>query len=266
MLQKLLNIFHMCEDLENIDGLHHLYEIFRNIFLLNKNALFELMFSEETIFDVVGCLEFEPGNQAPKKHREYLRSCAKFHQVIPISNTDLLSKIHQTYRVQYIQDVVLPTPSVFEENMLSTLSSFVFFNKVEIVSLILDDDKFLADLFAQLKDARTSEDRRRELVLFLKEFCQFSQTLQPQSRDSFYKTLTGHGVLPGLEMTLQCDKVTKAASVDILLFIVDFSPSLVREYMLQQVNTTDDDGLLMNIIIEGMICDTGITIINSGHN
>merc|ERR1719242_2164568 len=26
--------------------------------------------------------------------------------------------------------------------------------------------------------------------------------------------------------------------------------------MLQQVNTTDDDGLLMNIVIEGMICDT----------
>ena len=51
--------------------------------------------------------------------------------MIPITNTELLSKIHQTYRVQYIQDVVLPTPSVFEENMLSTLSSFVFFNKVE---------------------------------------------------------------------------------------------------------------------------------------
>ena len=25
------------------------------------------------------------------------------HQVIPITNTELLSKIHQTYRVQYIQ-------------------------------------------------------------------------------------------------------------------------------------------------------------------
>jgi protein phosphatase-4 regulatory subunit 3 len=37
--------------------------------------------------------------------------------------------------------VVLPTPSVFEENMLSTLSSFVFFNKVEIVSLILEDER-----------------------------------------------------------------------------------------------------------------------------
>jgi len=256
-IKKLLNIFNICEDLENMEGLHHLYEIFRNIFLLNKNALFEVMFSEDTIFDVVGCLEFEPGNQTPKRHREYLRSMAKFHQVIPITNTELLSKIHQTYRVQYIQDVVLPTPSVFEENMLSTLSSFVFFNKVEIVSLILEDEKFLADLFNELKDSKTTEDRRKELVLFLKEFCQFSQTLQPQSRDSFYKTLSSLGVLPGLEMTLQSPaKETKAASVDILLFIVDFSPSLVREYMMQQINSTDDDGLLMNIVIEGMIRDT----------
>ena len=109
------------QDLENMEGLHHLYEIFRNIFLLNKNALFEIMFSEETIFDVVGCLEFEPGCATPKRHREYLKSMARFHQVfkfkiyiwafestntfqvIPITNTELLSKIHQTYRVQYIQ-------------------------------------------------------------------------------------------------------------------------------------------------------------------
>jgi hypothetical protein len=62
--------------------------------------------------------------------------CFRFKEVIPISNPELLAKIHQTYRVQYIQDVVLPTPSVFEDNMLSTLSSFIFFNKVEIVTLI----------------------------------------------------------------------------------------------------------------------------------
>merc|ERR1719322_2291238 len=188
-IKKLLNIFTVCEDLENMEGLHHLYEIFRNIFLLNKNALFEIMFSEETIFDVVGCLEFELGCATPKRHREYLKSMARFHQVIPITNTELLSKIHQTYRVQYIQDVVLPTPSVFEENMLSTLSLFMFFNKVEIVSLIQGDDKFLTELFSQLKDEKTDELTRRESVLFLKEFCTFSQTLQPQSRGSFFKTL-----------------------------------------------------------------------------
>ena len=129
---------------------------------------------------------------------------------------------------------------------------------MEIVSLILEDEKFLTDLFSQLRDTKTTEERRKELVLFLKEFCQFSQTLQPQSRESFYKTLSNLGVLQGLETTLQSPvKETKAASVDILLFIVDYSPSLVREYMMQQINSTDDDGLLMNIVIEGMICDTG---------
>ena len=91
--------------------------------------------------------------------------------------------------------------------------------------------------------------------------------------------------MAGLETTLQSPvKETKAASVDILLFIVDYSPSLVRlrspllspvttvvvqpglmqvrEYMMQQINSTDDDGLLMNIVIEGMICDTGGVLID----
>jgi len=88
------------------------------------------------IFDVVGCLEHDPGRQCPKKHREYLRKIANYRQVISIGNAELVSKIHQTYRVQYIHDAVLPAPSAFEENMLSTLSSFIFFNKVEIVTLI----------------------------------------------------------------------------------------------------------------------------------
>ena len=32
---------------------------------------------------------------------------------------------------------------------------------------------------------------------------------------------------------------------------------------MQQINSTDDDGLLMNIVIEGMICDTGREVNNS---
>jgi protein phosphatase-4 regulatory subunit 3 len=95
-----------------------------------------IIISEELIFDVVGCLEYDPSHPCPKKHREYLKKIANFRQVISIGNVELVSKIHQTYRVQYIHDAVLPAPNAFEENMLSTLSSFIFFNKVEIVTLI----------------------------------------------------------------------------------------------------------------------------------
>lgn len=240
-IKKLLNLFHVCEDLDNIEGLHHLFEIFKNIFLLNKNALFEIMFADDTIFDVVGCLEYDPSLQTPKKHRQYLKQLAKFREAIPIKNADLLAKIHQTYRVQYIQDIILPTPSVFvEDNMLNTLSSFIYFNKVEIVTLIQEDEKFLIDLFALLTNPNTSDAKRRDTVLFLKEFCNFAQNLQPQGKDTFYKTLTCLGVLQALEITLVMnDQKTKSASVDILTAIVEYSPSIVRNYTSQQVNKTD---------------------------
>ncbi|KAK9508389.1 hypothetical protein O3M35_005964 [Rhynocoris fuscipes] len=256
-IRKLLNLFHMCEDLENIEGLHYLYDIFKNIFLLNKNALFEVMFSDEMIFDVVGCLEYDPSSPTPKRHRHYLRNMSRFKEVIPISNPELLSKIHQTYRVQYIQDVVLPTPSVFEDNMLSTLSSFIFFNKVEIVTLIQEDDKLLTDILSLITDEATPPLKRRDLVLFLKEYCNFSQNLQPQGKETFYKTLSTLGILPALEITLSCDDPqTKTASIDILTYFVEFSPSVVREHTLQQTQNSDDELILLNVIMEQMMCDT----------
>lgn len=135
-IKKLLQLFQACENLENTEGLHHLYEIIRGILFLNKATLFEVMFSDECIMDVVGCLEYDPALAQPKRHREFLTKTAKFKEVIPITDSELRQKIHQTYRVQYIQDIILPTPSVFEENFLSTLTSFIFFNKVEIVSML----------------------------------------------------------------------------------------------------------------------------------
>ncbi|XP_059212263.1 serine/threonine-protein phosphatase 4 regulatory subunit 3 isoform X4 [Centropristis striata] len=256
-IRKLLELFRVCEDLENREGLHHLYEIIKGIFLLNRTALFEVMFSEECIMDVIGCLEFDPALSQPRRHREFLTKTARFKEVIPISDPELRQKIHQTYRVQYIQDMVLPTPSVFEENMLSTLHSFIFFNKVEIVGMLQDDEKFLTDLFAQLTDEATDDDKRHELVNFLKEFCAFSQTLQPQNRDAFFKTLSNMGILPALEVILGMDDVqVRGAATDIFSYLVEYNPSMVREFVMQESQQNDDDILLINLIIEHMICDT----------
>ncbi|CAI9730193.1 serine/threonine-protein phosphatase 4 regulatory subunit 3A-like isoform X2 [Octopus vulgaris] len=256
-IKKLIDLFHMCEDLDNIDGLHHLYDIFKSIFLLNKNALFEIMFADDIIFDVVGILEYDSSLSQPARHREYLQNTSRFKEVIPITNTELRNKIHQTYRVQYIQDVILPTPSVFEENILSTLSSFIFFNKVEIVTMIQEDEKFLNSLFTQLTDDETDDEKRRELVLFLKEFCTFSQTLQPQNRDSFFKTLSNLGILSAIEIILGLDdEQMKTAAIDIFSYIVEFSPSMVREFILLEGQSQDDEDLLINLVIEQMINDT----------
>ncbi|KFO18493.1 Serine/threonine-protein phosphatase 4 regulatory subunit 3 [Fukomys damarensis] len=217
-IKKLLQLFQACENLENTEGLHHLYEIIRGILFLNKATLFEVMFSDECIMDVVGCLEYDPALAQPKRHREFLTKTAKFKEVIPITDSELRQKIHQTYRVQYIQDIILPMPSVFEENFLSTLTSFIFFNKVEIVSMLQEDEKFLSEVFAQLTDEATDDDKRREL---------------------------------GMD-----DLQVRSAATDIFSYLVEFSPSMVREFVMQEAQQSDDDILLINVVIEQMICDT----------
>ena len=142
--RKLIDLFHICEDLENLDSLHQIYEIIRSIFYLNKSSLFEILFSEEFIFDIVGCLEYEPQLTCKTKrnHRDFLMKQATFKEVIPIGNHELLAKIHQTYRVQYIQDAILPAPSLFEENLLSTMNNILYINKVEIVTLLYVSESF----------------------------------------------------------------------------------------------------------------------------
>ena len=130
--------------------------------------------------------------------------------------------------------------------------------QVEIVSLIQEDEKFLRQLFAQLSDEKTPVDKRRDLVLFLKEFCTFSQTLQPQNRENFFKALAALGILPTLEVTLSMENMAiKLASVDILTYVVEYSPSMVREYALQQESHEgqEEEQLIVNVMIEQMICD-----------
>jgi protein phosphatase-4 regulatory subunit 3 len=238
-IHKLIELFHVCEDLENDSGLHHLYEIFKVIFLLNQTSLYEVMFHDDVIFDVVGVLEYDPSKSEPIRHRDYLATKACFKEVVPIKDPDLLAKIHQTYRIQYVQDIILPTPSVFEENLLTSLTSLVFFNKAEIMAKIQEDDEFLDELFAQLKnESAATVEQKRDSVLFVKELCTFSQALKPPDRSNFLKKLTCRSLLPvlGTYMRQLDDPRIQQATIDILNMFADSDPSTVRDSMLAEAS------------------------------
>ena len=143
-IKKLLQLFHTCEDLEDTESLHDLHDIVKGMLLLNKASLLEILFSDKYIMDVVGCLEYDPALAQPKRHREFLTQKVKFKEVIPIIDHELLQKIHQTYRLQYIHDILCPIPSIFEDSFLSTLTNFILLNKGAIVSMLQGDDKFLS--------------------------------------------------------------------------------------------------------------------------
>uniref|UniRef100_G1Q6H9 Uncharacterized protein n=1 Tax=Myotis lucifugus TaxID=59463 RepID=G1Q6H9_MYOLU len=229
-IRKRLQLFQACETLENAEGSHHVHEIVRGILFLNKATLFEVMFSDACTIHVVGCLEYDPALAQPKRHREFLTKTAKFKKVMPITD----SKVHQTYRIQHIQDIVLPMPSFFhfEENFLSALTSFI------IVSMLQEDEEFLSFL-AQL----THDGKLCEL------------TLQPQNRDAFSKTLAKFRILPALEIVMGMDDFqVRSTAADKFSYLTEFSPSMAR-ICHSKSPQSDHDILLINVVTEQMICD-----------
>ncbi len=53
--------------------------------------------------------------------------------------------------------------------------------------------------------------------------------------------MTQHGILPALELSLPIpDQSAKSASIDVLTAVVEFSPTVVREYCLNQAAGSDD--------------------------
>ncbi|KAI1240394.1 hypothetical protein IHE44_0008814 [Lamprotornis superbus] len=253
-IPKLLQLFQVCEREKNTKGLHLLFDIVRGILYLDNSILFEVMFSDECILDVVGCLEYDPCLTQPACHREFLTKRAKLQEVIPTKDPELKQKIHQVYRAQYIQAIIMPDPSDFEEDFLSTLNSFISSGKEEILRGLQQDEEFLPEVFAQLRNEATTGEQRCELMKFFKEFCAFSFVL-PKKRDEFLQTLAKLRFLPTLEMLMGVDDLqVRSAATDILSYLVEFSPDMVQEFVMQEARQNENDTQLITEIIKQIIC------------
>ncbi|XP_052027715.1 protein PPP4R3C-like isoform X1 [Apodemus sylvaticus] len=257
-ITKLLQLFKTCEKHHYLEGLHYLNNIIKGILFLDNSHLLNIIFSDEFIMDVVGCLEYGPGLDQPKKYREFLTQNVKFKEVIPITHPQLRQKIQQTYTMQYIHDIVLPTPSIFEENLLSGVTAMIFFNKIEIITMLQKDENFLLEALAQLKDNTVGDERRHELLLFFKEFCAFAKTLQSQKKNALLKALIKLGIMSALKVVVHInDYQIQVAALEIFAYLVEYSPRLVRAYAMGEVqNSEDNDDLLINIMIKQMISDS----------
>lgn len=256
---KLANLFNMCEDLENAEGLRNLYSIAKNTLLLNRSNIQDMIFEDSNMKSFIGMLEYDPAHETPRKHREFLYEKAHFKEVLPIVSDEVREKIHKVFRVQYIQDVCLPAPSLFEENLMGTMSSYLFFYRVEICTALQKDKRFMKDLFEQLKAAETPVMRRRELVSFIREFLNLSQSFPPNGchqKEVIMKNLFGADIMSIIEPCVRSpDAVTRNTIVDLVSLLVEHNPQLVRDFLLKQAKDKNDDEVLLNRLLTHMLMD-----------
>lgn len=136
---KLVEIFRLMEDLHNQEAISHIYEIFKSIVLLNSVAILRELLLDKNIIEVVGALEYDPNGK--HSYRQYLLDPSRFQQLIPIindKNSAIFELVHQTFRAQYLKDVVLP--KIMDDETFGMLVMLIRCNYTELVELIESND------------------------------------------------------------------------------------------------------------------------------
>ncbi|PNH02464.1 Serine/threonine-protein phosphatase 4 regulatory subunit 3, partial [Tetrabaena socialis] len=253
-LPALLDLFKQCEDLEDSEGLAHVYSIVRSAIMLNDSSVLEEMLREEHVMDVLGALEYDPDVKQPQKHREFLQSHVQFKEVLPITNAQILAKIHQTYRIQYLKDVILPRS--LDDATYATLSSLALFNNMEVVGSLMVDPSFLPQLVQRLQQADPGDAQWHDLVAFLQEFCSLARHLQQQQRASLFNRLIQLGLFEVVtRIMLHSADDVKLRATDILMSSMQHDVLALREFLYKQPEHTLF-GLLVHELTDGR--DSGL--------
>ncbi|KAI0482719.1 DUF625-domain-containing protein [Xylariaceae sp. FL0804] len=233
---KLIPLVTDAEDLESLNDLHRLCNIMKIIILLNDTSIIEHAVSDECVMGVVGALEYDPDFPSHKaNHRQWLEDAGRYKEVVRIEDGQILKKIHQTYRLQYLKDVVLAR--ILDDNTFSVLNSLIFFNQVDIVQHLQLNSAFLGELFGIFKSDQQEPKRKKEAVLFIQQCCAIAKNLQPPARETLYNNFIAHGLLEVINFGLKHrDVAVRVGATDVLVSMIDHDPQMIRQTIYRQIS------------------------------
>lgn len=155
---------------------------------LNDTTIIEFLLQEEFFISVLGMLEcqflklatqrnvcvppgltvslsypFTDDPEFPKlkaSYRDFLRNSTRFRQAVEIKDESIRTKIHQTYRLLYLKDVVLAR--VLEESTMNIINSMIFFNQNDIVQHMQSNTQFLLAAFEAFVPDKTGASPKKK--------------------------------------------------------------------------------------------------------
>lgn len=248
-VKKLIPVFHDAEELEQLEDLHRLCSIMQTILMLNDNVLVESILQDDVFLDVMGMLEYDPEFPRLKaSYRDYLVNQTRFRQVVPIHDPTILAKIHQTFRLLYLKDVILTR--IVDDSTFAILNSLIFYHQADIINFCSSSEQFLTSLFGIFGDPPPAsqndssgevqvfdDEKKGEAVIFIQQLVSMGKQIQLPTRIALYRVLTEWGLLVVLEYALSReDGRLKNAATEVLLTIIEYDATAVRVHILEQVD------------------------------
>ncbi|KAG1833574.1 component of IIS longevity pathway SMK-1-domain-containing protein [Suillus variegatus] len=168
-IAKMIEVFKLAEDLENAENLHALCSLMQTILvMIHDHGLYEHILDDSVFFGAVGMLEYDPEFPNHKaNYREFLHVTSKFHQPIPIQDIMIQKKIHHTYRLQFLKDVVLAR--ALDDSTFNVLNSCIIFNQIDIINHVQQDTMFLREILSLyvneevLTGGKDKDEKREEM-------------------------------------------------------------------------------------------------------
>lgn len=252
-IPKLLPLVEMAEDLESLSDLHKLCNIMKTLILLNDTAIIEYAVMDEVVLGVVGALEYDPDFPSHKaNHRLWLSDDLRYKEVVRIGDDQVRQKIHHTYRLQYLKDVVLAR--ILDDPTFSVLNSLIFFNQVDIVQHLQTNAAFLKELFGVFNPQETDQKRKKDAVIFIQQCCAIAKNLQAPARQQLYNNFLGHGLLSVINFALRhTDVGVRVGATDVLVSMIDHDPQMIRQTIFRQISekqTPLTDTLIDLLLVE----------------
>ena len=169
------------------------------IAILNETTIFEIMVSKSMVERVMGIFEYDPNipSNRRERHREMLMRGSNFKQVVPVKDEEVLQKIHECYRLEYLKDMILG-PRCTDENMtIATVNTLLHLNNCTIIMRLQSDDTFLTPLLDILAEAPMEKPKDsskvEDAVNLLHNMYHLANNLQMEDRDTFYHTMRSRG-------------------------------------------------------------------------
>lgn len=281
-IKGLIDVLGQAEDLEALGDLHalcNLMQTIRMLFLdardfnkfadsrgmavmMNDHSIYDYILQDDIYMGVIGMLECgyttfsssaaadttfgysdDPDFPTYKaSFRDYLANSTQYKEVVAFRDETIKKKIHQTYRLQYLKDVVLAR--VLDDPTFNVLNSFIVFNQIDIINHIQNDETLLKDLFHRfekpngedvhvepkpsadtkgkekevngtgasskgsvelppyLAKLSASDIAKRDIIILLHQLCMMGKNVQIPSRLALYRALVDKGLLHALQWAL----------------------------------------------------------------
>lgn len=166
-------------------------------------------------------------------------------------------KIHYTYRLQYLKDVVLAR--ILDDPTFSVLNSLIFFHQVDIVQHLQANAAFLKELFGIFGALEQDLNRKKDAVLFIQQCCAVAKSLQANARATLYQNFIQNDLLEVIKFALQHqDASVRVAGTDILVALIDHDALMVRGYIFKAIN--DKTKPLTDTLIELLLVEVDLGV------